>query len=172
MAFILFPVFVLLMVIVVILSYNRLTGRKKKLDILSKEILVLHKRDFELIKSSMNNIHKIFPEQSNLSEKLHQELANAETNPARNLSTSTQYYRLIKSSQEELFLAIEKLSAKSHQADFIEFKNKEKVILSELGKDIEAYNIDVAQFNKALNTFPNNLLAGMAGLVPYEFCEP
>lgn len=171
MAFIIFPVLVLLMVIAVIISYNRLTGMKKKLESISKNILALHKKNFDLIKSTSSNIPGTSPEQNKLFEILHQQLTKAEANPARNLSTSTQYYRSIKSAHEEFFSNPGILSENSNQPDYIEFKNKELVLLTEMNKNVENYNLIVTQFNKALNQFPNNLLAGMAGWVPYEDYE-
>ena len=142
---------------------------KKKLDIISKEILVLHKTNFDLIKSSSSNILKVFPEQTILFENLHQQLANAEAHPARNLSTSTQYYSSIKSAWEEFLPGTENLGENSNQTDYIDFQNKESILLAEMNNHIEDYNLIVTQFNKALNQFPNNLLAGMAGWVPYEY---
>ena len=169
MAFIIFPVFVFLMVIIIIISYNRLTGTRKKLDKQITEILSLHKKNISLLKTACHNFSKIFPGQASLFDAVPQLILELEAKPARNLFTSANYYNQIKAAVEEIFSATAGPIENSGQPDYTDFVQKEREIISGLENHIDTYNLLVTQFNKKLNQFPHNLLAGMAGLEPYAY---
>ena len=72
---------------------------------------------------------------------------------------------------EELLLNAENFPGWVNHADFKEFKGQQEELAAALKNLMARYHSDAARFNKALTQFPNNLLAGMAGLMPYEYYE-
>lgn len=171
MGIIILPIFIFLLVIIVIISYNRMMRSKAKLDKKRSNIRLLLKKRKEFIPDLLEEMKGFVPHEDESLEKVIQDCNQALSIFSVDMKETSNANQQVHNSLNQLMAFAENLPGSQSRSYFIELKNSLQNIETDLKNAALQYNESVKDYNRIILKFPTSLLVSLAGNRKQAFFE-
>lgn len=166
-------ILIVLAVIVVggILIYNGLVQRRLRIDEAFAQIEVQLKRRWDLIPNLVSAVKGYMGFEQAVLENVTQARANAVTAGAQGPEQQAAAENMLTSSLRSLFAVVENYPELKANQNVLELQEQLATTENQIGFARQHYNAVVLDYNTAIATFPNVLIAGPLGFSRREFFD-
>ena len=170
------PVIIVLVVIAVlvigaILIYNGLVQRRLRIDEAFAQIEVQLKRRWDLIPNLVNAVKGYMGFEQQVLTQVTEARANAVAAGARGPAEQAAAENMLTSSLRSLFAVVENYPELKANQNVLELQEQLTTTENQIGFSRQHYNAVVLDYNTAIATIPNVLIAGPLGFRPREFFD-
>jgi len=157
------------LVLWVIAVYNRLITLKNRVENAWHQIDVQLQRRYDLIENLVNTVKGYAKHEKEVFEKIAEARAKAmgATSPAEKAKAEGELTSTLKT----LFAVAEAYPELKANENFLQLQEELTSTENKVAYARQAYNDTVYMFNKTIQVFPNNIIAGMLGFKPFEYFE-
>ena len=157
------------LVLWVIAIYNRLITLKNRVENAWHQIDVQLQRRYDLIENLVNTVKGYAKHEKEVFEKIAEARAKAmgATSPAEKAKAEGELTSTLKT----LFAVAEAYPELKANENFLQLQEELTSTENKVAYARQAYNDTVYMFNKTIQVFPNNIIAGMLGFKPFEYFE-
>ncbi len=162
-------VVIALIVLWIIGVYNRLITLKNRVENAWHQIDVQLQRRYDLIENLVNTVKGYAKHEKEIFEKVAEARARAmgATSPAQKAKAEGELTSALKT----LFAVAEAYPELKANENFLKLQEELTTTENKVAYARQAYNDTVYMFNKTIQLFPNNIIAGMLGFKPFEYFE-
>lgn len=171
MAIYILPIIVFLLVIWVIILYNKLVKYRIKVDNSWSDVRVFLKKRFDLIPNLVNTVKGYAAHESSTFEKVTQARNMAASVPANDVQASAVANQQLGNALKSLFAVAESYPDLKANQNFLELQTALQSIEGDLANSRRYYNATVRDYNTAIQQFPTVILANMSGFKARDFYE-
>ena len=166
-------VLVILAVLVIggILIYNGLIQRRLRIDEAWAQIEVQLKRRWDLIPNLVNAVRGYMGFEQQVLENVTQARANAVSAGAQGPAQQAAAENMLTSSLRSLFAVVENYPELKANTNVLELQEQLTTTENQIGFSRQHYNASVLDYNTAIATIPNVLIAGPLGFTRREFFD-
>jgi LemA protein len=166
-------VLAILAVIVIggILIYNGLIQRRLRIDEAFAQIEVQLKRRWDLIPNLVNAVKGYMGFEQSVLENVTAARANAVTAGAQGPAAAAAAENALTASLRSLFAVVENYPELKANQNVLELQEQLTTTENQIGFARQHYNAVVLDYNTAIATIPNVLIAGPLGFRPREFFD-
>ncbi len=154
-----------------ILIYNGLIQRRLRIDEAFAQIEVQLKRRWDLIPNLVNAVKGYMGFEQSVLENVTQARANAVTAGAQGPAAAAAAENALTSSLRSLFAVVENYPELKANQNVLELQEQLTTTENQIGFSRQHYNAVVLDYNTAIATIPNVLIAGPLGFRPREFFD-
>ena len=158
-----------LIVLWIIGVYNRLITLKNRVENAWHQIDVQLQRRYDLIENLVNTVKGYAKHEKEIFEKVAEARAKAvgASSPAEKAKAEGELTSTLKT----LFAVAEAYPELKANENFLKLQEELTTTENKVAYARQAYNDTVYMFNKTIQLFPNNIIAGMLGFKPFEYFE-
>jgi LemA protein len=169
----LIAIIVILAIIVIggILIYNGLVQRRLRIDEAFAQIEVQLKRRWDLIPNLVNAVKGYMSFEQNVLTQVTQARANAISAGAQGPAQQAAAENALSSTLRSLFAVVENYPELKANQNVLELLEQLTTTENQIGFSRQHYNASVLDYNTAIATIPNNLIAGPLGFSKREFFD-
>ncbi len=162
-------VIVAFIVLWIIGVYNRLITLKNRVENAWHQIDVQLQRRYDLIENLVNTVKGYAKHEKEVFEKVAEARAKAmgASSPAEKAKAEGELTSTLKT----LFAVAEAYPELKANENFLKLQEELTTTENKVAYARQAYNDTVYMFNKTIQLFPNNIIAGMLGFKPFEYFE-
>lgn len=171
MAILILPVILILIIIWVIVLYNKLIKYKIKVDNAWSDVRVFLKKRFDLIPNLVNTVKGYAAHESSTFEKVTQARNMAAGVSANDVQASAIANQQLGNALKSLFAVAENYPDLKANQNFLELQTALQSIEGDLANARRYYNATVRDYNTSIQQFPTLILANMSGFKTREFYE-
>ena len=154
-----------------ILIYNGLIQRRLRIDEAFAQIEVQLKRRWDLIPNLVNAVKGYMGFEQSVLENVTQARANAVTAGAQGPAAAAAAENALTSSLRSLFAVVENYPELKANQNVLELQEQLTTTENQISFSRQHYNASVLDYNTAIATFPNVLIAGPFGFSRREFFD-
>ncbi len=149
--------------------YNRLITLKNRVENAWHQIDVQLQRRYDLIENLVNTVKGYAKHEKEIFEKVAEARAKAmgATSPAEKAKAEGELTSALKT----LFAVAEAYPELKANENFLQLQEELTSTENKVAYARQAYNDTVYMFNKTIQLFPNNIIAGLLGFKPFEYFE-
>ena len=171
-----FSVIILLVVIVAIVLfvigiYNGLIGRRNRVDEALAQIQVQLKRRHDLIPNLVNAVKGYMQFEQKVLTDVTNARAAAVSAGAQGVPAQAQAEGMLTGALRSLFAVVENYPELKANQNVLELQEQLTTTENQISFSRQHYNATVLDYNNGIQTFPNNIFAGMFGFTRREFFE-
>ena len=170
-ALIIVIVVIVVAVIFVIGLYNGLVQRRLRIDEAFAQIEVQLKRRHDLIPNLVNAVKGYMQFEQKVLTDVTNARANAVTAGAQGVAAQAQAENMLTSSLRSLFAVVENYPDLKANTNVLNLQEQLTTTENQISFSRQHYNASVLEYNNGIQTFPNNVFAGMFGFTRREFFE-
>lgn len=159
----------LLIVAAVIGIYNRLVTLRNRVDNAWSQIDVQLRRRYDLIPNLVETVKGYAKHEQETLEKVVQ--ARQMAIDASSVKEQSQAENMLTSTLRSLFAVAEAYPDLKANQNFLMLQEELSGTESKIAYSRQFYNDSVMTYNTSIQTFPNNILAGMFGFAPRDYFE-
>jgi LemA protein len=168
------PLIILLIVIAVIVVfviavYNGLIQRRLRIDEAFAQIDVQLKRRHDLIPNLVNAVKGYMDFEQDVLTKVTEARANAIAAGAQGPAEQAQAENMLTGALRSLFAVVENYPQLKANENVLNLQEQLTTTENQISFSRQHYNATVLDYNQAIQTFPNVLLAGPFGFIKREF---
>ncbi|MBS1737292.1 MAG: LemA family protein [Bacteroidetes bacterium] len=171
MAILILPIILILIIIWVIVLYNKLIKYKIKVDNAWSDVRVFLKKRFDLIPNLVNTVKGYAAHESSTFEKVTQARNMAAGVSANDVQASAIANQQLGNALKSLFAVAENYPDLKANQNFLELQTALQSIEGDLANARRYYNATVRDYNTSIQQFPTLILANMSGFKTREFYE-
>jgi LemA protein len=168
-------IIVLIVIVVVIvggiLIYNGLVQRRLRIDEAFAQIEVQLKRRWDLIPNLVNAVKGYMGFEQSVLQNVTQARANAVTAGAQGPAAQAAAENALTGTLRSLFAVVENYPELKANQNVLELQEQLTTTENQIGFARQHYNATVLDYNTAIATFPNVLIAGPFGFSKREFFD-
>jgi LemA protein len=170
---ILIGVIVVLVVVVLalVLIYNGLVTRRNRIDEANAQIQVQLKRRHDLIPNLVNAVKGYMDFEKSVLTQVTQARANAIAAGAQGPAAQAQAENALTGALRSLFAVVENYPQLKANENVLSLQEQLTTTENQISFSRQHYNASVLDYNNTLQTFPQNMVAGMFGFIKREFFE-
>jgi LemA protein len=158
-------------VLFVIGIYNGLVGRRNRIDEALAQIQVQLKRRHDLIPNLVNAVKGYMQFEQKVLTDVTNARAAAVSAGAQGVAAQAQAENQLTSTLRSLFAVVENYPDLKANQNVLSLQEEVTTTENQISFSRQHYNASVLDYNNAIQTFPNNVLAGMFGFTRREFFE-
>ena len=151
--------------------YNGLVGRRNRVDEALSQIQVQLKRRHDLIPNLVNAVKGYMQFEQKVLTDVTNARANAVTAGAQGVAAQAQAENMLTSSLRSLFAVVENYPDLKANTNVLNLQEQLTTTENQISFSRQHYNASVLEYNNGIQTFPNNVFAGMFGFTRREFFE-
>lgn len=155
----------------VIVIYNSLVQRRLRIDEAFAQIEVQLKRRWDLIPNLVNAVRGYMGFEQAVLQNVTEARANAVAAGARGPQEQAQAENMLTGALRSLFAVVENYPELRANQNVLELQEQLTTTENQIGFARQHYNASVLDYNAAIATFPNLLVAGPLGFRPREFFD-
>jgi len=170
-------IWIVLIVIVVIAAvvigiYNGLIGRRNRVDEALSQIQVQLKRRHDLIPNLVNAVKGYMQFEQKVLTDVTNARASAVTAGAQgSVAQQAQAENMLTGALRSLFAVVENYPDLKANQNVLSLQEQLTTTENQISFSRQHYNATVLEYNNGIQTFPNNVFAGMFGFTKREFFE-
>jgi LemA protein len=171
------PALIILIVIIVaivgfvIALYNGLVGRRNRVDEALAQIEVQLKRRHDLIPNLVNAVKGYMDFEQDVLTKVTEARANAVAAGAKGPAEQAQAENMLTGALRSLFAVVENYPQLKANENVLSLQEQLTTTENQIGFSRQHYNSSVREYNTAIQTFPNVLLAGIFGFRERDYFQ-
>ena len=162
-------VIVVVVVLAIVAIYNRLIVLRNRVDNAWSQIEVQLKRRYDLIPNLVNTVKGYAAHETGVFERVTQ--ARAAAINAQGVEAQAQAENMLSGALKSLFAVAEAYPDLKANQNFLDLQAQLTDTENKIAYSRQFYNDSVMTFNTAIQTFPNNVLAGMFGFTVRQYFE-
>jgi LemA protein len=168
----LIPLIIVAAIVVVVIGiYNGLVGRRNRVDEALSQIQVQLKRRHDLIPNLVNAVKGYMQFEQKVLTDVTAARANAVSAGAQGVAAQAQAENALTSTLRSLFAVVENYPDLKANTNVLNLQEQLTTTENQISFSRQHYNASVLEYNNGIQTFPNNLFAGMFGFTRREFFE-
>lgn len=169
-------IIVLVIVVVVILAfvvsiYNGLVGRRNRIDEALAQIQVQLKRRHDLIPNLVNAVKGYMQFEQKVLTDVTNARAAAVSAGSQGVAAQAQAENTLTSTLRSLFAVVENYPDLKANQNVLSLQEQLTTTENQISFSRQHYNATVLDYNNGIQTFPNNVFAGMFGFTKRDFFE-
>lgn len=166
---VLIVVAVLVVVLIPVLMYNSLIGKRNQVDSVFSTIDVMLKKRYDLIPNLVESVKGYMVHERETLERIAQLRTQA-------LSSRTEAEKVAADNQlaaplRQLMVAVEAYPELKANQNFLQLQGSLNEVEEQISAARRAYNAAVLQYNNAVQMFPTSIIAGMSHMQTRAFFE-
>jgi LemA protein len=168
----LIPVIIIVVIAVVVVGiYNGLIGRRNRVDEALSQIQVQLKRRHDLIPNLVNAVKGYMQFEQKVLTDVTNARAAAVSAGAQGVAAQAQAENTLTSTLRSLFAVVENYPDLKANQNVLSLQEQLTTTENQISFSRQHYNVTVLEYNNGIQTFPNNVFAGMFGFTKKEFFE-
>jgi LemA protein len=157
--------------VVVIGIYNGLIGRRNRVDEALSQIQVQLKRRHDLIPNLVNAVKGYMQFEQKVLTDVTNARAAAVSAGSQGVAAQAQAENMLTSTLRSLFAVVENYPELKANQNVLSLQEQLTTTENQISFSRQHYNATVLEYNNGIQTFPNNIFAGMFGFARREFFE-
>jgi LemA protein len=157
--------------VVVVGIYNGLIGRRNRVDEALSQIQVQLKRRHDLIPNLVNAVKGYMQFEQKVLTDVTNARAAAVSAGAQGVAAQAQAENMLTSTLRSLFAVVENYPDLKANQNVLSLQEQLTTTENQISFSRQHYNATVLEYNNGIQTFPNNLFAGMFGFTKRDFFE-
>jgi LemA protein len=157
--------------VVVVGIYNGLVGRRNRVDEALSQIQVQLKRRHDLIPNLVNAVKGYMQFEQKVLTDVTNARAAAVSAGAQGVAAQAQAENALTSTLRSLFAVVENYPDLKANQNVLSLQEQLTTTENQISFSRQHYNATVLEYNNGIQTFPNNVFAGMFGFTKREFFE-
>ena len=157
--------------VVVIGIYNGLIGRRNRVDEALSQIQVQLKRRHDLIPNLVNAVKGYMQFEQKVLTDVTNARAAAVSAGAQGVAAQAQAENALSSTLRSLFAVVENYPDLKANQNVLSLQEQLTTTENQISFSRQHYNATVLEYNNGIQTFPNNIFAGMFGFTKRDFFE-
>ncbi len=158
--------------VVVIGIYNGLVGRRNRVDEALSQIQVQLKRRHDLIPNLVEAVRGYMQfEQKVLTDVTNARAAAVNAGAQGSVGQQAQAENMLTGALRSLFAVVENYPELKANQNVLSLQEQVTTTENQISFSRQHYNATVLEYNNGIQTFPNNLFAGLFGFTKREFFE-
>ena len=162
---------IVVVVVILVLLYNRLVSIRNQVDNAWRQIDVQLKRRHDLIPNLVEAVKGYMGFEQDVLTKVTDARANAVAAGAQGPAQQAAAENMLTSTLRSLFAVVENYPDLKANQNVLELQEQLTTTENQISFSRQHYNATVLDFNTAIATFPNVLLAGPLGFTKREFFD-
>src|SRR5512140_1259189 len=162
---------VVVVVLVVFGIYNGLVTRRNRIDEAFAQIDVQLKRRHDLIPNLVNAVKGYMGFEQSVLTKVTEARANAVAAGAQGPAAQSQAENMLTGALRSLFAVVENYPDLKANQNVLSLQEQLTTTENQISFSRQHYNATVLDYNNGIQTFPNNVFAGMFGFAKRDFFE-
>ena len=168
----LIPLIIVAAIVVVVIGiYNGLVGRRNRVDEALSQIQVQLKRRHDLIPNLVNAVKGYMQFEQKVLTDVTNARAAAVSAGSKGVAEQAQAENMLTSSLRSLFAVVENYPELKANENVLNLQEQVTTTENQISFSRQHYNATVLEYNNGIQTFPNNVFAGMFGFTRREFFE-
>jgi LemA protein len=168
----LIPLIVIVVIAVFVVGiYNGLIGRRNRVDEALSQIQVQLKRRHDLIPNLVNAVKGYMQFEQKVLTDVTNARANAVNAGNQGVAAQAQAENMLTSTLKSLFAVVENYPELKANQNVLSLQEEITTTENQISFSRQHYNATVLDYNNGIQTFPNNLFAGLFGFIRREFFE-
>ncbi|HLX34999.1 MAG TPA: LemA family protein [Candidatus Limnocylindrales bacterium] len=169
-------IWIVLIVIVVIAAvvvgiYNGLVGRRNRVDEALSQIQVQLKRRHDLIPNLVDSVKGYMQFEQKVLTDVTNARAAAVSAGAQGVPAQAQAENVLTGALRSLFAVVENYPDLKANQNVLSLQEQLTTTENQISFSRQHYNATVLEYNNGIQTFPNNVFAGMFGFLKRDFFE-
>lgn len=169
MVWIIVGVVVLLLAVLIIVFYNRLVALRNKVREAFSTIGVYLKKRYDLIPNLVETVKGYATHEKSTFENVTQ--ARSAAMGATSAEDKFAAENMLSNTLKSLFAVAENYPDLKANTNFLDLQRQLQVVEDEIAMSRKYYNANVREYNIAVQSFPNNLVAAMTGFKEEPYFE-
>src|SRR5438132_9619745 len=170
------PIIIVLIIVAVIVVflisvYNGLIQRRLRIDEAFAQIDVQLKRRHDLIPNLVNAVKGYMDFEQDVLTKVTEARANAIAAGAQGPAQQAEAENMLTGALRSLFAVVENYPQLKANENVLSLQEQLTTTENQISFARQHYNASVLEYNNGIQTFPNNVFAGMFGFAKREFFE-
>jgi LemA protein len=157
--------------VVVIGIYNGLIGRRNRVDEALSQIQVQLKRRHDLIPNLVNAVKGYMQFEQKVLTDVTNARAAAVSAGAQGVAAQAQAENALTGTLRSLFAVVENYPDLKANQNVLSLQEQLTTTENQISFSRQHYNATVLEYNNGIQTFPNNIFAGMFGFTKRDFFE-
>jgi LemA protein len=168
----LIPLIIVVAIVAVVIGiYNGLIGRRNRVDEALSQIQVQLKRRHDLIPNLVEAVKGYMQFEQKVLTDVTNARAAAVTAGAQGVAAQAQAENALTSTLRSLFAVVENYPDLKANQNVLSLQEQLTTTENQISFSRQHYNATVLDYNNGIQTFPNNVFAGMFGFGKREFFE-
>jgi len=168
----LIPLIIIVVIVAVVVGiYNGLIGRRNRVDEALSQIQVQLKRRHDLIPNLVNAVKGYMQFEQKVLTDVTNARAAAVSAGAQGVAAQAQAENALTSTLRSLFAVVENYPDLKANQNVLSLQEQLTTTENQISFSRQHYNATVLEYNNGIQTFPNNIFAGMFGFTKREFFE-
>jgi LemA protein len=170
--------FIVVLIVIVVLAvaligiYNGLVGRRNRVDEALSQIQVQLKRRHDLIPNLVEAVKGYMQfEQRVLTDVTNARAAAVSAGAQGNVAQQAQAENMLTGALRSLFAVVENYPELKANQNVLSLQEQLTTTENQISFSRQHYNATVLDYNNGIQTFPNNVFAGMFGFAKRDFFE-
>ena len=155
--------------VVVVGIYNGLIGRRNRVDEALSQIQVQLKRRHDLIPNLVNAVKGYMQFEQKVLTDVTNARAAAVSAGAQGVAAQAQAENMLTSTLRSLFAVVENYPDLKANQNVLSLQEQLTTTENQISFSRQHYNATVLEYNNGIQTFPNNIFAGMFGFSKRDF---
>ena len=151
--------------------YNGLIGRRNRVDEALSQIQVQLKRRHDLIPNLVNAVKGYMQFEQKVLTDVTNARAAAVSAGAQGVAAQAQAENALSSTLRSLFAVVENYPDLKANQNVLSLQEQLTTTENQISFSRQHYNATVLEYNNGIQTFPNNIFAGMFGFTKRDFFE-
>jgi LemA protein len=168
----LIPLIIIVVIVAVVVGiYNGLIGRRNRVDEALSQIQVQLKRRHDLIPNLVNAVKGYMQFEQKVLTDVTNARAAAVSAGAQGVAAQAQAENTLTSTLRSLFAVVENYPDLKANQNVLALQEQLTTTENQISFSRQHYNATVLEYNNGIQTFPNNIFAGMFGFTKRDFFE-
>ncbi|HEV2005561.1 MAG TPA: LemA family protein [Candidatus Limnocylindrales bacterium] len=168
----LIPLIIIVVIVAVVVGiYNGLIGRRNRVDEALSQIQVQLKRRHDLIPNLVNAVKGYMQFEQKVLTDVTNARAAAVSAGAQGVAAQAQAENALTSTLRSLFAVVENYPDLKANQNVLALQEQLTTTENQISFSRQHYNATVLDYNNGIQTFPNNIFAGMFGFTKRDFFE-
>jgi LemA protein len=168
----LIPLIIIVVIVAVVVGiYNGLIGRRNRVDEALSQIQVQLKRRHDLIPNLVNAVKGYMQFEQKVLTDVTNARAAAVSAGAQGVAAQAQAENTLTSTLRSLFAVVENYPDLKANQNVLSLQEQLTTTENQISFSRQHYNATVLEYNNGIQTFPNNIFAGMFGFTKRDFFE-
>jgi LemA protein len=168
----LIPLIIIVVIVAVVVGiYNGLIGRRNRVDEALSQIQVQLKRRHDLIPNLVNAVKGYMQFEQKVLTDVTNARAAAVSAGAQGVAAQAQAENALTSTLRSLFAVVENYPDLKANQNVLSLQEQLTTTENQISFSRQHYTATVLEYNNGIQTFPNNIFAGMFGFTKRDFFE-
>jgi LemA protein len=168
----LIPLIIILVIVGVVIGiYNGLVSRRNRVDEALSQIQVQLKRRHDLIPNLVNAVKGYMQFEQKVLTDVTNARANAVQAGNQGVAAQAEAENMLTSTLKSLFAVVENYPELKANQNVLSLQEQLTTTENQISFSRQHYNATVLEYNNGIQTFPNNVFAGMFGFTKKDFFE-